>query len=740
MAGGFGILANRTGGRFGAFLGVFTPSVLTILGVIMYLRFGWVVACAGLGGAIVIVVICCAIAFFTALSASAVATNSRFGTGGEYYMISRSLGLTIGGAIGIPLFLCYVPSITLYCFGLAEALSIFWPDAWGSPPLQWMAGGLIVLIIIVSGKSASLALRLQIPLMVLVGLSLMALTAGVFSGPLKSPQWVAPSVSPSLTETGGFWAILAVFFPAVTGFSAGIGMSGDLKDPQKAIPRGTLWAVSIGTLVYLAIPFLLAITGRVTVEQLATEPAVWTKIALFGGVLIYPGLWGAILSSAFGSALAGPRILQALAQDRLAPTFLARTSKTGQPTIATWVAGVIALSAVAMGSLNTVARMVTILFLTLYMSENLVATMENLVRNPSYRPTLRIHWSVSMLGVIGILVVMMLISVKISLCAIALEGCLWAYLRRKNLVTTWGDVWAGLWGSLSRFALRRLTQQVGDPRSWRPNILLFADQLEKRTGQLRMAAWFNQNRGILTVCDVIAGSPAENAEIVSDRSEKMAGILQREGIVAFSEVDVMEDFESGALNIVQANGIGAMRANTVAFGWPSRAEKLQSLLKIIRQLAGIGKASLIIHPTPPEGPQRFDRIDIWWRGKYNNGDLMLLLAYLLSVNPLWREAHINLRTIVTKDMIRPDIEQSLTALIEAVRIKATQDVIVLEEGKSVVETMQETSADADVVFLGLMPPEAGDEEEYANRLIEILEPLPTAVLVHNSGPFKGQLL
>ncbi|RKY04491.1 MAG: hypothetical protein DRP66_11660 [Planctomycetota bacterium] len=297
-----------------------------------------------------------------------------------------------------------------------------------------------------------------------------------------------------------------------------------------------------------------------------------------------------------------------------------------------------------------------------------------------------------------------------------------------------------MWGSLSRFALCRLTQQVGDPRNWRPNILLFADQLEKRTGQLRMAAWFNQNRGILTVCDVIAGSPAENAEVVSNRSEEMAGILRREGIVAFSEVDVMEDFESGVLNIVQANGIGAMRANTVAFGWPSRAEKLQSLLKIIRQLAGIGKASLIIHPTPPEGPRRFDRIDIWWRGKYNNGDLMLLLAYLLSVNPLWREAQINLRTIVTKDMTRPDIEQSLTALIEAVRIKARQDVIVLEEGKSVVETMQETSAEADVVFLGLMPPEAGAEEEYANRLIEILEPLPTAVLVHNSGPFKGQLL
>ena len=728
--------------KFGAFLGVFTPSVLTILGVIMYLRFGWVLAHAGLAGTLAIVLICCSIAFITALSASAVATNSPLGAGGEYFMISRSLGLTIGGAIGIPLFLCYVLSITLYCFGLAEVLLIFWPEAWPAPSLQIITAVLVILVIVIAGKSAKATLSLQVPLMIFVVLSLLVLAAGVFSGPIKAPQWMASGEYAA--QGPGFWVVLAVFFPAVTGFSAGIGMSGDLKDPQKAIPRGTILAVVVGTLVYLIIPFLLSITAKVSVEDLAridpdAEP-VWTKIALFGGILIYPGICGAILSSAFGSALAGPRVLQALAKDRLVPVFLARSSKTGQPTVATMAAGAIALSAVAMGDLNKVAQLVTILFLTLYMTENLVAVAENIVGDPSYRPTLKIHWAISLLGVVGILAVMFLISPTASIMAIGLETVVWVALRRKNLVATWGSVWSGLWGSLARLSVYHLIRQVQTPRSWRPYILLFADEVQKRIGQVRMAGWFNQNRGILTVCDILVGKPETDIETAGKKEQEMIRFLESEGIVAFSEVDVMEDFESGVLSTVQANGMGTLRPNTIAFGWPSRRERLVAMLRTIRKIAHLGKASMIIRPEPFGGPTRFDRIDVWWRGKLNNGDLMLLMAYLLTLGAKWRHAKIYVRSIVTNETTRPDIEQGLADLIETVRIKAEQDVIVLPEDKSIIEVMHETSAGADVVFAGMMTPEEGSEEEYSQRLTEIVEGLPTTVLVRNSGPFEGRLL
>ena len=119
---------------------------------------------------------------------------------------------------------------------------------------------------------------------------------------------------------------------------------------------------------------------------------------------------------------------------------------------------------------------------------------------------------------------------------------------------------------------------------------------------------------------------------------------------------------------------------------------------------------------------------------------MLLLAHLLTLNPLWSDAIINLRSIVTSETAQPDIEQSIADLIEIVRIRAKQDVILLPEGRSVVEIMQETSKDADVVFLGLMTPEEDKEAEYTERLIQMIEPLPTTILVRNSGPFQGQLI
>ena len=328
--------------KFGTFLGVYTPSILTILGLIMYLRFGWVVGNVGLPLTILIVLVASSITFITALSASAVATNMKVGVGGEYYMISRSLGLELGGAIGIPLYLCRTLSITFYSFGLSESILSFWPADWGTIPSYSslaLTAGIIVIITAVSGKSASLALKLQIPIMILVGLSLFALIAGVFSAPLRTPELTATY----RTAPEGFWYVFAVFFPAVTGFTAGIGMSGDLKNPRKSIPKGTMLAVISGTLIYLTIPVFLGITTRVSPEELGEPIIIWTKIAVLGAWLVFPAVWGAILSSAFGSVLGGPRVLQALAKDGLAPKFLARLSKTGQPTVATWISGAIAL-------------------------------------------------------------------------------------------------------------------------------------------------------------------------------------------------------------------------------------------------------------------------------------------------------------------------------------------------------------------------------------------------------------
>ncbi len=726
--------------KFGMFLGVYTPSVLTILGLIMYLRFGWVVGNVGLPLTLLIVLLASSVTFITALSASALATNMTVGVGGEYYMVARSLGLEMGGAIGIPLFLCRTLSITFYSYGLAEAIMALWPGAPGASTettVQLVAAVTVVVITAVAGRSAGLALRLQLPIMVAVGVSLLALTGGALEGGFRTPEVTASY----RTAPQGFWYVFAVFFPAVTGFTAGIGLSGDLRDPRRSIPRGTLLAVGTGTALYLLIPIILGSSARLAFEDLANPGVVsWTGVALLGAWLVFPGMLGAILSSAFGSVLGGPRVLQALAKDGLAPRFLARVSNTGQPTIATWISGAIALAAVALGGLNAVAQFVTILFLTLYVAINLSAAAERWAGDPSYRPTINVPWTVSLLGSAGAVVVMLLINPVACIVAVILELALYVYLRRRAMKRRWGDARAGIWTTLARFALLRLRGHAEDPRNWRPNILVFVGDPEKRIGLVRLASWFGERRGLITAIQLI------EADLITDevgrdaRRKDMERSLAEAGLLAFSEVNVVPQFESGVLGAAQANGIAGLQSNTVIVGWPRKAGRLEAWLRIVRGLSRVGMSTVIARMDWARKPGKDSRIDLWWGGLENNGDLMLLLAYLMRLNPEWAGSRVLVRSIARDEEEQELQARGLENLLQEVRIQAETDILMRRHDQSIADVIHIHSADADAVFLGLQEPAPGTEAEYSRRMEHLANGLKTTIFVRNAGEFAGKLI
>ncbi len=727
--------------KFGTFLGVFTPSVLTILGVMMYLRFGWVLGNLGLPLTLLTLVLASSITFITGLSASAISTNMKVGVGGEYYMISRSLGIQLGGAIGIPLFLCRTFSLTLYAFGLAESIAPFWPVEWGAPPVQLIAALIIIFATAVAGKSANFSLKMQIPIMIAVGLSLIALFSGVLTGGFHVPEMDA---NYQRSAPAGFWFVFAVFFPAVTGFTAGIGMSGDLKDPKKSIPKGTLLAVITGTVVYLLILTALSVTSKVDGSILAqinpSDPPVWSKIAFFGMVLVYPGLWGAILSSAFGSILGGPRVLQALSLDKIAPKFLGRTSKTGQPTMATWITGGIALLAVGLGDLNAVGRWVTIFFLTLYIAINLSAVIEKLVGDVSYRPTIRVHWVISLFGCIGAGIVMFLINPLACVIAISLELIIYWYLKSKALKSSWGDVRAGLWSSIARFALIKLKEKSTHPRNWRPNILLFSSNPTRLMKLTRIANWFNLNKGIVTVCRTLVGDIGDTDLDTKAIRQEMEKELADQKITAFPEVNIVPDFEKGIIGIIQANGLGGLQSNTIMFGWSNGIDRILRLLRIVRIVSEMKRSSILAYLPEMDIRSTHSCIDVWWRGMQKNGDMMLLLAHLLNLNTEWRQAKIRLRTIVSTEEERVLMNEKLKDLIEQARIMAESAVILKKQNEDVIELMHKASKDADIVFVGLALPELNKEIEFAENLEKLVVGFNSTILVRNYASTEGELI
>ncbi len=726
--------------KFGTFLGVFLPSILTVLGLIMYLRFGWVVGNLGLPLTIVTVLLANIITFITGLSAAAIATNIKVGVGGVYYLISRSLGLETGGAIGIAFYISRTLSITFYAFGLSESILLFWPvELWGPVPgfaIPALTAFIIIIITIASGKSAELVLKIQIPMLILVVLSILALIIGVLMGDLRVPEWT-PAYR-TVPAEGGFWVIFAVFFPGVTGFLAGIAMSGDLKTPGKSIKNGTLNSVVTGTLVYLLIPILLSITALVPLDKMAQESfglRSWSEVAFMGGLFIYPAAWGAILSSAIGSVLSGPRVLQSLSMDGLAPKFLSRVSKSGQPTIATWITGCIALAAVALGELNTVAKFVTVLFLTLYVVINVVAAIEKLVAEPSYRPKVDIPWYWSMVGAVGSLYVIYLISPVALVAAFVLEAACYIYFKKKALEQQWGDVTAGLWMKLARFSLLRINKRYISPRNWRPIILLFAKDIDERIELVKLAAAFGQKRGIFSISKLVFGqdefSRSEKKELKGQMVEK----LRSHQLEGFCEVNTVNSLNEGILNISKGHGIAGLKTNTVMFGWSEDRSANLDQLKNIRKLAEISKNIVLAKFNDPLAwkIKKFDRIDIWWSGWKNNGNLMLIFAYMLKLNPEWEEADIHIRSVVNDRQDKNKMADGIQHSLNEARIPAKIDITVNSENKPFRDYLHQKSSDADIVFLGLGRPKPGNEEKQVAKIEQLGDVAKTVVFVQNNS-------
>ena len=720
---------DRKGG-LGTFIGVFTPSILTILGVILYLRTGWVVGNVGLVGALAIIILANLITLATALSVSSVATNMEVGPGGAYYIISRSLGVEIGAAIGLPLFLAQAFSITLYAYGLAESLQFVWPNL----PQMPIAALTVLLVALLAARGAGVALKLQLPIMAAIVLSLLVFFFGVAR---SMPQSV--DLFNHISDPAGFWTVFAVFFPAVTGIMAGISLSGDLKNPTRSIPKGTIAAVGVGFVVYVLVAIALSLAA--SPRELVGDPLIWFTIA--GGIafLIFPGLWGAIFSSAVGSVLGAPRTLEALVHDRILPNrFAARIGKIEGPGVPLLITTAIAFAAVGLGGLNAVAPILTMFFLTTYGMVNLVAGLERLSGDPSFRPTMNVHWIVSLAGAGACFWAMFLINPLVSAVALLIELGIYLLVRRRALTARWGDARRSALVSLVRSTVLQLRRLPEDPRNWRPNILMFTTDPDRDHATTRFANWLVQDRGILTVSQLIEGSIADHVTDLPDTVQDLNRSLEKAGLTGFGEVEIVPDLGRGIVSVAQANGIAGIASNTVLFGWRERRDEMATVLEAIEELSLLHKSSVICRPVSQRLAPTGRTIDVWWGGLQQNGDLLVLFAHLLSLDPGWRDATINIKSIATTEMMAERTVRTLDEMIRAARIGAQFEVIRKPEDETILEIIHSRSKDADVVFLGLKEIDVGEAEDYVERLLQLMSGLRTVLFVRNAGQFRGQLL
>ena len=710
------VVSGRPGG-LGTFGGVFTPSLLTILGVIMYLRFGWVVGNVGLAGTLLIVTLATSITFLTGLSIAAIATDQRVRTGGAYYMISRSLGIEVGGAIGIPLYLAQGLSVALYTVGFAESMAATFPVL-----NERMVGLTVtVLVAIVALSSARFAMRAQYAIMAVIGLSLLSLLAG---SPLNG---AAPGVAVQpVTNPEDFWVVFAVFFPAVTGIMAGVNLSGDLKDPSRSIPRGTFAAIGLGFVIYMILPVILA--TRVDPQTLLDDPLVMTRISFWGNAILL-GVWGATLSSAVGSVMGAPRVLQALARDRVLPRWLGWLGKGSKaddtPRAGTLLTLGIALVAVYFGSLNLIAPILTMFFLTTYGVLNVAAGLERFLGSPSFRPTFPVHWIFSLLGAVGCVAVMFLINALATIAAIVFVLAILFWLERRGLEATWGDVRRGVWMALMRAGLLRLRDEP-DPRNWRPHLLVLSGAPTRRWHLIDLANSLSHSRGLITVSTVLG-----EGDVTRDRIQAMEAnireYMSKRGVQALVRVISAPDPFVGAVRLVDAYGLGAFYPNTVLLGHSEEETHRDDFCRMVTRFHESQRNVMIVrrHGGEPFGDRRL--IDLWWGGLRGNGSLMMILGYLLSTSHHWNNARVRLKMVVPTQQAAVEAEQNLKVIIEQTRTLATPHVSV-SDGRSFDQILSESSRDADLIFMGMAAP-GPDFRSYYESLLSRAEGLPTTVFV-----------
>lgn len=726
-----GDTAEKKGYSFGTFQGVYTPSILTILGVVMYLRFGWVLGNVGLASTLLIVTLATAITFLTGLSISAMASNMKVGGGGAYYIISRSLGLEAGAAIGLPLFFARVFGVAFYIAGFSEAvMAVGNPFPMFEPALaaKLVSVATLVVLTALAYFSADLALKAQYIIFAAIIASLISFAMG--SAPVSQEIPAGTLVPPRES----FWFVFAVFFPAVTGIEAGLGMSGDLKDPAKSLPLGTMAAIGTGYLIYMILPIIMSLRISNS-DLLIINSNIINDISRWRS-LILAGVFAASLSSALGSLLGAPRTLQALANDRILPRSIGRGyGKDNDPRVATAISFAVALAAILLGDLNLIAPILSMFFLTSYGLLNLSAGLEGLIAAPSWRPKFKVASWIPLVGAAGCFAAMLMINAGATFVAALVSGFVFYLIKRRSLNAHWGDMRYGILMLLVRFAIHRLNRLNPNERTWRPNILALSGSPRSRWHLVEMAHALTRHSSSLTISSIL---PVEDwsSEKVKGMEKSISDYLQKRKVNAMVKVFPAANMLTGAKALVRAYGFGPLSPNTILLGDTEKEASYSDFAELINLVHRTRRNLVMLRENIENDAENSTHInstiDVWWGGEQNNIGLILTLAYQLQKSPVWKDSRLCLKTIANSEEEREAALKRLETFIEDQRIPA-EAVVMIKDDAPIFDTIRNSSADAELVFMGMRAPDEGESiENYAGyyaQLIESTQNMPPIAMV-----------
>ena len=695
--------------RFGT-APVFITSIATILGAILFLRFGFATGTLGFWGVILIIVVSHLVTIPAALALSEIATNQRVEGGGVYYIISRSFGLNIGATIGITLYLAQAISIAFYVIAFTETFeplfNFFYHQYNIVIPRQVISVPvMIVLSFIILKRGANLGIKALYFVVALLFLSLLCFFLGKtdYEGPVGLMNF-------TFRNQDEFFSVLAVIFPAFTGITVGVGLSGDLKNPGKSIPLGIISATVIGMLVYFFVTWKLAVSA--SPQDLLDEQLIISRIAVWGPLIIPLGLAASTISSALGSVLVAPRTLQALGADRSMPTkrlnyiFSRGRSETNEPYNATLITCFVAMIFVVMGSLDVVAQVITMFFMVSYSSLCLISFLNHFGSDPSYRPLFKSRWYISLAGFLISIWLMLMINITAAITAFVIISFLYISIsnhhkERKGLEV----IFQGAIFQLARkiqVYLQKSKKIQGS--SWRPSVVCISKKTFSRPKPFEFITWISHRYGFATYIHLIEGYFSKATSRQSDEElKKLIQLSDMEDSNVYVDTLISPSYTSAIAQVIQLPSISGMENNLILFEYEQGDNK--ELYQIIDNysLVKAGNFDVCIYGSSQKAINFKQGIHVWIKPTDSeNASLMILISYIILGHPDWKKGVIKIFSLCKKDEEKQTWEQ-IVELIHVGRLPIALhniEIITLDENMSPKTLINERSGNAGLTLIG----------------------------------------
>lgn len=700
-------------GQFGT-TPVFMASISTILGAILFLRFGYAVGNVGFFGAIAIIILGHAVTIPTALAVAEIATNRKVEGGGDYYVISRSFGLNIGSAIGIALFLSQAISVSFYIIAFAESFIPFGQyinETYNLGGLGYFLEdkktiGLVsmsLLAILILSKGADLGVKALYVVATIIFISLSMFFLGD-----SNISWDNVDFFSKVENADSFFYVFTIIFPAFTGISAGLGLSGDLKEPRVSIPRGTIIATVLGAVIYILVAFKLTISTDL--DNLAHNQLVMSDVALWGPIIPI-GLACAAISSALGSIIVAPRTLQALGKDKIFPSlkldyWLAKgKKKNNEPINGTLVTCVIAFFFVYIGDINFVARIISMFFMVTYGAICLISFLEHFSGDPSYRPVFKSRWYISLLGAVLSIWLMFKMDTLFAFLSIIIMILFYYFISKKSsdkreFVNLFKDVLEQVARQLQIFLQRKNEVSISNVH-WRPFVVSISDSSLKRNAAFDITRWIAYKYGFGTYIHYIKGYLSR--QTFEESKDIKYKLIENKKTNVYVDTLISPSYTSALAQVVQLSSISGTENNLILLEYcESNKESFEDVISNFNLLHTTGYDVAIMRSND-EKIDKKEEIHIWISSRdYENSNMMILLGYIIMGHPDWKNAQIKVFSIYPKDKF-DEYKHQLFDYIESGRLPISprnMKMVPHDEDISIKEIINKRSLKSDLTIIG----------------------------------------